>query len=261
MRIIGLLSWFMEKPDDLHRTITSTAPLVDELVCLDGRYQLFPRSENRSTPDEHKAIREACKEQDLPFTVVSIDEPFDGPDGGEVAKRAMLFELGFKQNPDWFYVFDADMVVTQVNRGWRDKLEASELNVATVMIADGDIAKPHPAFFRALDGLTVEDRHWRYVAGTEVLWDYPHLITEHERIDTFKDIVVEHEHKNRVSTRIRERNSYYKKRDEQQVEKHPAQPDVTTMEAVEAATKLRNALEKGASRTPGSGRTESRTVN
>lgn len=261
MRIIGLLSWFMEKPDDLRRSIISTSPLIDELVCLDGRYQLFPRSENRSTSDEYKAIREACKEQDLPVTIVSVDEPFDGPDGGEVAKRSMLFDLGFKQNPDWFYVFDADMIVTQINQGWREKLEATDLNVATVMLADEDIAKPHPAFFRALDGLTVEKRHWRYVAKDEVLWDYPQLVTNPERCDTFKQIVIEHEHKRRISTRIRERNSYYKERDRHQVEKHPAQLDVTTTEAMEAATKLRSALEKGASRTPGSGRTESRTVN
>ena len=122
MKIVGLLSWFREQPSKLHRTITSTAPLIDELVCLDGRYALFPHAENRSTQDEIKAIQDACETARIPVHIHQVDEPFDGKWGGEVAKRASLFQLGANTGADWFYVFDADTHVEQIAAGgkcWR----------------------------------------------------------------------------------------------------------------------------------------------
>lgn len=249
MKIVGLLSWFQEQPEKLHRTITSTAPLIDELVCLDGRYALFPHSENRSTHDEMKAIQDACGSTGLPVHIHQVDEPFDGKWGGEVAKRAALFRLGEQTGADWYYVFDADCHVEQVTPGWRDMLDREqELHVGTVMVADGGLAHPHPAFFRALEGLTVQERHWRYlVPGGPVLWDYPHLTTQHKRIPTFTKIVVEHESRERSTDRARRRHAYYDQRDALGIEAEPTEPYTTPpQDTLRAAQLLRSALSKGA---------------
>lgn len=260
MKITGLLSWFHEHPDKLHRTITSTAPLIDELVCLDGRYALFPHAESRSTDQEIKAIHDACGAAGLPVHIHQVDEPFDGKWGGEVAKRAALFRLGEQTAPDWYYVFDADCHVEQITPGWRDLLDQDELHVGTVMVADGGLAHPHPAFFRALPGLTVQERHWRYlVPGGPVLWDYPHLITQHKRVPTFTHIVVEHETRERSAERAQQSHTYYAQRDAQGIEAEPTEPYTTPpQDTIRAAELLNTALSKGAGITPGGRRTGSR---
>lgn len=258
MKITGLLSWFRESPATLRETILSTAPLIDELVCLDGRYKLFPHAANRSTQNEIKAIEQACETAGVPVVIHQPTAPFDGPHGGEVAKRAKLFQLGRATSPDWFYVFDSDCRVQQVNAGWRQMLEQErELHVGTVMVADGAIAKPHPAFFRALPGLTVEQRHWRYVAGDVVLWDYPALLTQQRRVPTFTHIVVEHRSR-RDTERARMRAAYYQVRDRQGIEAQPDTSLATPPQTVDYALKLRRALELGSRGSPGGGRTESR---
>jgi PAS domain-containing protein len=258
VKITGLLSWFRESPATLRETILSTAPLIDELVCLDGRYKLFPHQANRSTLEETEAIEHACETAGIPVHIHQVNEPFDGRWGGEVAKRASLFRLGFETSPDWFYVFDADCHVQQVNAGWRRMLEdEQELNVATVMVADGGIAKPHPAFFRALPGLTVRERHWRYlVPGGPVLWDYPHLLTDQKRIPTFTHIVVEHRSR-RSRERARARAGYYELRDQAGIEQEPKTSPRPPAQTVDYAAKLRRALTLGSGGTPGGGRTDS----
>lgn len=260
MKIVGLLSWFREQPSKLHRTITSTAPLLDELVCLDGRYALFPHSENRSTQDEIKAIQDACGTARLPVHIHQVDEPFDGKWGGEVAKRASLFQLGARTGADWFYVFDADTVVQDIRPGWREMLEAErDLNVGTVMVADRGLAHPHPMFFRALPGLTVRERHWRYlVPGGPVLWDYPAFITQRKRIPTFTKVIVEHEAHDRDTERAKARAHYYELRDRHRIETEPVRSVTAPQDTLRAAHMLRRALSRGAGETPGGGHTESR---
>lgn len=249
MKVVGLLSWFQEQPEKLHRTITSTAPLLDELVCLDGRYALFPHAENRSTQQEIEAITDACGAAGLTVHIHQVTEPFDGRWGGEVAKRAALFRLGAETGADWFYVFDADCHVEQITPGWREQLEQEqELHVGTVMVADGGLAHPHPAFFRALPGLTVQERHWRYlVPGGPVLWDYPHLLTQRKRIPTFTHIVVEHETRDRPTERAKQRHIYYEQRDQLGIEAEPTEPYRSAPpDTLRAAQLLRSALSKGA---------------
>lgn len=260
MKIVGLLSWFSEQPEKLHRTITSTAPLIDELVCLDGRYALFPHASNRSTHKEIEAIQEACGAAGLPVQIHQVDEPFDGKWGGEVAKRASLFRLGAEAGADWFYVFDADTHVEQIDDGWRQMLEQeTELNVGTVMVADGGLAHPHPMFFRALPGLTVRERHWRYlVPGGPVLWDYPAFITQRKRIPTFTKIVVEHETRDRTSERAAARERYYELRDKARIETEPVRSVTAPQDTLRAAEMLHRALSMGAGDKPGGGHTESR---
>lgn len=259
MKITGLLSWFQEPPEKLRRTITSTAPLIDELVCLDGRYALFPHESNRSTDEEIEAIEETCRDAGLPVQIHQVTEPFDGRWGGEVAKRAALFRLGEQTGADWYYVFDADCHVQQINPGWRQMLEGeAELHVGTVMVADGGIAKPHPAFFRAIPGLTVQERHWRYLVPKHgpVLWDYPHLLTQQKRIPTFTRIVVDHDTA-RGRDRAMRRARYYELRDRQGIETEPKTLPPPPDQTVDYAAKLRRALELGSGGTPGGGRTDS----
>ena len=260
MKITGLLSWFRESPQTLRDTITSTAPLIDELVCLDGRYALFPHEANRSTAEEVEAIKEACESVELPVQIHQVDEPFDGRWGGEVAKRAELFRLGEQTGADWYYVFDADCHAQQINPGWREMIEAErELHVATVMVADGGIAKPHPAFFRALPGLTVQERHWRYLVPKHgpVLWDYPHLLTQRKRIPTFTKIVIDHNAQRRP-IRAANREQYYELRDQSRIETEPKTLPPPPPQTVDYAEKLHRALSLGSSKKPGGGRTESR---
>ncbi len=91
MRLIGILSWYDERPDWLAATVASLAKAqVSHLVAVDGRYALYPDSRPSSPGVQHDAIVETCRGAGMGLTMHIPTEPWAG---NEVAKRTFCFEL------------------------------------------------------------------------------------------------------------------------------------------------------------------------
>ena len=134
MRIVGCLSWFDEPPEVLYDAVSSHARVCDEVVALDGRYRLFRHPRDVSRPEEYDAIQQACRDTGMTARTVAAPGPWDGPWGGEVAKRAELFRLALERttDEDWLWIFDGDVFVDDTAYGWRRLLEASDAHAAMV---------------------------------------------------------------------------------------------------------------------------------
>lgn len=220
MRVVGLLSWFDEDPQMLYDAVKSHAQVCDMIVALDGRYRLFDHPQTRSGEAEYVAIREACRDTGMGLVLREPDGPWDGPWGGEVAKRAHLFDLAMQvtDDSDWLWVFDGDVVLEHATDDWREQLAATDRLVAEVELDDdGRRRVNHATVFKALRGLTVTEHHWHYhVPGGPVLWDYEALAVP--RLDLSELVLIRHRDSEREALRKKRRAGYYRLRDRKGVE-------------------------------------------
>lgn len=216
MKLHALLSWFDEQPDMLYEACRSHAEHCDTLIALDGRYAAYPAKRTRSSPAEVEAILQAASDTRTAVVIEQRDTPWDGPDGGEVAKRAHLFHLAerFSREEDWYWIFDGDFVVVEASSEWRDMLAATDALSAQIELRTRNRVS-HPVLFRALRGLTVRDHHWRYLVpdGPE-LWGY--FATK--PFDLAEEIAIEHRDGERAEGRKAQRRRYYRVRDRTRVE-------------------------------------------
>lgn len=171
MKLIALLSWFDESPEWLEATIDSL-PGVDHLVALDGAYQLYPGGGPESPREQHTAISDACHRNDIaPFIVV----PGCKWQGNECEKRSRLFAEGnlIAEPGDWFMVIDADEVCQEPPADLRERLEATELDVAEVLFHEPRGRREHypiRILFRA-QPIQVVGNHYTYLtADGRKLW-------------------------------------------------------------------------------------------
>lgn len=234
-RIIGLLSWYSERPDWLAGCIASYARFagITHLIALDGAYALFPDALAASNSLEHDMIVETSRAEGLHTTLVIPDRPWEG---NEVEKRNALFRLADTVSDpehDWLVVIDADEIVTGRSNPdairsklgdtehhaasctlWERKTldTPSEAQVARSFSYDPNTAVPHRKLFRAFHGITVVNNHFTYVApGLErPLWGQRRLCSE---LDLTTDLIVEHRTAHRAEHRRQQSSAYYKRRD------------------------------------------------
>jgi hypothetical protein len=175
VRVVGLLSWYDEKPAWLRDAIRSFAPLLDALVAIDGAYHHYPDAKPASDPAQHRAVLDACQRADLPVTLVVPPRPWPS----EMAKRSALFLNGslLATPGDWYCVIDADERLMPSShphtiRGVLSNTPHDCGDVTFVEPKDGEVREfPIRIIFRALPGLRVEGNHWTYVTGDgRVLW-------------------------------------------------------------------------------------------
>lgn len=225
MKLVGLLSWFDEDPAMLETAVRSACRIVDHLIAVDGRYALFEHHDVVSGPEQYDAIAGACQDSGTTCELVGVAAPWDGPHGGEVAKRAFMFERAeaVTTTADWHLVFDSDLEFIDPDvRTLRTRLADTNLDVGTAMVNHEGAVHPHPVFFRALRGLTVSERHWRYhVPGGPVLWD---AYDSAEPLDTHRQVHVEHHGDQRRAGRLASRAAYYTTRDAAGIERQAVAP-------------------------------------
>lgn len=121
-RIHGLLSWYDESPAFLASAVASFAPVCDSITAVDGAYALFPDARPRSLPIQAQVIQDTCEALGVSCTIHRPAEPWLG---NEVEKRTQLFRLGSvmaEPHVDWFWVFDADCVLTDYPSDLHDAL-------------------------------------------------------------------------------------------------------------------------------------------
>lgn len=254
MRVVGLLPWFQENPTWLAACVSSLAQCCDHVVAVDGAYFLYPgaRERPRSGTEQAEAILETAHGCNLSVTLHVPNEPFYG---NEVEKRTYLLQLAqayATPEQDWLLSVDADMVLTKVDPLFRAKLEAVREDVAqyklywiddrhTTQVGLGlpvepDIrpgSTPHRSLFRVLHNMRVEHTHYCYMGdrhhdtpdGVEVetvyYWGHPDFELAAQPADLTDYLHVEHRHAFRSPKRMLEAHEYYKRRDENLVERMP----------------------------------------
>ena len=232
MRIVGLLSWFDERPEDLARAISShaAAGMLDALVALDGRYALYGGSsaECVSGAEQYDAIYESCALYGLDVTVGYRRTPWPG----EVSKRTALFRHGAAVAEcmrDWFWIIDADNELVEHPEAdeVRARLASTPHHASEVILSEPgklwqDVRRPMRQLYRALPYLAAYGRHWHYVAQVEGEWAY--LWGPGERVVPaleMHDVVIRHHHMEREQERRNRSYSYYAERDSRGVETSP----------------------------------------
>lgn len=240
MNIIAGLSWYDESPSWLASCVASIAPHVDHLVAVDGAYAHYPDARARSERGQADTIVATCEALNIGCTIY---RPATYWHGGEVEKRTKLFQLcqahrqGFD---DWYWIIDADCVVTGAPSDLRERLAESPYNAIEVMMWERrDFAGDHPelaqtmslpntteqklrCIYRALKDMQVVGTHYTYGgfdANDEWHWVWgPHVMGP-DPAEVFSDIKIEHRSIWRDKYRRENAAAYYTIRDELNLER------------------------------------------
>lgn len=229
MHLIGLLAWFDEPPEILARCLVGLAcGGVDHVVALDGRYALFPTDRDVSSPNEYAAILLGCRELGIACTISQPSGPWMG---GEVEKRTALFAAGLavSRPGDWFWVQDADQWTTECPDDLKDRLAATDLDAAEVMmldkVAEAAAVANWPArfslrsLFRA-QPIVVRTNHVNYMtADGRHLWGRDGEGRVCNALDLTDCVTVEHHPQARQHDRLVAKLGYYHARDTAGVER------------------------------------------
>jgi hypothetical protein len=242
-RIIGLLSWYDESPTFLASCVASIAPHIDHLVAVDGAYIQFPDGKGRSDRTQPEVIEAICEGAGISCTIHRPAEPYYG---NEVEKRSLLFKIAAafaEPYQDWYWIIDADCIVTDCPPNLRDELvDAVEdgAYAADVVLWERrdyigdvpDIARGMElptesqqyltCMFRVLRGMQVVGAHYVYGGFKEdgsftYVWG-PHFMGTEPRVQ-LPQIRVEHRSHYRDLYRKNLSKSYYKVRDELGIER------------------------------------------
>lgn len=231
-RIIGLISWYDERPDWLAGLVASLSKCADHVVAVDGAYFLYPEGRRVSTSGQAEAIRETARSLDMGCT---IHEPQRVWAGNEVEKRQALFTLGeaVSEPEDWYFHIDGDELVTDVGtdlrrecaaagaRGliagevnlwrYRDHYKPDERPFVTALREE----QPSRQLFKAERGIRVTRNHYTYHTpdGRMLRGDSP----SDEAAD-FSFVAVQHRHGERDLWRNHNADGYYKRREELGIE-------------------------------------------
>lgn len=224
MRLHGLLCFYDEPVADLAACVGALARAgVDHLVAVDGAYALYPDAQPASHPNQHAAIVLACREAGIACT---LHVPSEVWAGNEPAKRTFLFALAnvSADDGDWFWVQDADMVVTR----WPDDLKArladtdcvtAELEVLDVVAQRAkQLDWPERFAFRGLycaQSITVGPSHCIYRGEDgSALWNGSGIDVDASALDLTDVLEVEHRPDRRPHERQVAKMQYYAARDE-----------------------------------------------
>jgi len=206
---------------------------VDHLVAVDGRYHLYPGDEFLSPLDQQGGLIQVCRSLGLGVTVHVPPHEWLG---NEVEKRTHLFTLGAAEAEvgDWFFVIDADVVVSKTPPDLKERLAATEHEAAFVMVHDMNAAAAQrddwPEYFmiRALfkaQPIVVKVNHYTYVSadGQRLLWnagdeDHPHgdIVPA---LDLRREVEIQHRPGVRQGERQMAKAQWYATREEMGVER------------------------------------------
>lgn len=233
MRVIALLSFYDEPIELLVACLSGLAKAgVDHVVALDGRYAMYPADAPISHVNQHSAIVLACRNLGMACTLSVPNEPWAG---NEVEKRTALFALGWSvaRDGDWFWVQDADQIVSDIPNGWKERLAATQHDVATVTMHDCVVAEnpsdDWPADFKMrslfrAQPITVQTNHCTYVAEDgRVLWGMVVAGSDRGRCEVpaldLAGLKVDHCPQVRPVDRLKAKGEYYVGRDAAGIER------------------------------------------
>ena len=205
MRVIGLLSWFDEKPDHLAALVANLADHgISHMVAVDGAFALYPDARAASPVEQRDAIWDAASDARIGCTVYVPTVPWAG---NEPEKRTAQFAIGHvvAEPGDWFVVLDADERIVQAG-DYRQTLAGTWHECATVIHTEqGRPDLIDRRFYRYQpSGIEVRGTHFRFVTGDGRPLKGPGACEA-----DVAPIVVEHHPEARTAERLRRREGYY----------------------------------------------------
>lgn len=164
MKIIGLLSWYDESPSWLASCVASIAPHIDHLVAVDGAYAHFPDARARSERVQAETIQATAEGLGIACT---IHRPATYWVGGEVEKRDTMFRIAQayrESSDDWYWVIDADCVVTGAPGDLRHRLAETHADVIEVTLWERrDYLEKTPDVARTVELPTASEQKMRQI--------------------------------------------------------------------------------------------------
>lgn len=237
-RLVGLLSWYQERPSWLAGCIASYAQAgITHLVAIDGAYALFPNAEPRSTSVEHDTIVETTTGAGIHLSLVIPTTPWYG---NEIEKRTALFRHAdaiTQDGVDAVVVIDADEIVTRAYDGWLERFLNTGLHAADVLLWERELndtqaraqitrsfsydprsTQPIRKVFRAIHGTHVTGHHATYqTPDGRRLWAGGNKAVV-EGCDLTHDVVIEHRTQWRTKHRFEQSHEYYRLRNHAGIE-------------------------------------------
>jgi hypothetical protein len=212
VRIVACLAWYEEPVPFLTRCITSLRGLVDEAICYDGAWDMFPHARPESDPAQAAAIASAAEEAGIAYTIYTPDTAW----GSQVEKRAHLMLEAGETGADWLLVIDGDEWIERADpAAVRHALTFTPCDVATIMhkrtTGHDGVNTPGAIrrIYRASTGVTVDTAHngYRTNDGRWLHGDSAHVTLE-PACDLSGMVLLHHEHNNRGPARDRARQEY-----------------------------------------------------
>jgi hypothetical protein len=216
LKLVGLVSFYDERPDWLSACVASLSRCCDHVVALDGAYRLFPQAKAHSGDVQAGAIVATAQSLGMGVTYSAPGIPWLG---NEVEKRNRLLELGkaVSDEDDWFLVLDADSIVRDIPSDLHARLEQTTHDVGTYFLTEafeGGTGRYEARYlYRARRDLHIEQTHFGYRANGSNLWENGGLPA------CQTDLVVEHRRHERGSDRSQRAEQYYLLRDTTGIER------------------------------------------
>lgn len=254
MKIHALMSWYNESPTFIASAVASIAPHVDHVIAVDGAYALFPDAQPRSDRLEAETIQAICDGAGISCT---IHRPATVWYGNEVEKRNQLFKIASAFSEpfvDWYWILDADCIITSTPSNLRARLEAAEEwsvdvalwerrdhlgdhpDVARAMSLPTHSAIPNTCLFRVLKDMQVIGTHYVYGGfRPDGEWVYawaPHIMGP-QPVLKMPEIRVEHRSIYRDKYRRDLSHTYYQTRDQLGIERVVPRNENMELESIE----------------------------
>jgi hypothetical protein len=233
MKIYALLNWYDERPDWLAASVASASKLCDGIVAVDGAYFLYPGSLRHPTSGaaQATAIMETALSLDMSCTIHVPDGPWLG---NEVDKLQHLFDLGVPEPmEDWFFRIDGDELLTDVPYDARNRIAETDLHAVDLRMwvrTDGVTQHemwPIRRLWRVVPEMKVGPAHHimsGIVDGERIyMADSENRARQTPGLD-MPDLLMEHRNRQRNPVRLKNKERYYRQRDELGVEKEDAWP-------------------------------------
>lgn len=212
MKITAGLCWFDEPCELLDRCVRSLAGVADEVVALDGAWDLFPGAEpGGSGHEQQRAIRVAAKDVGLRALIAAPLFVYES----QIAKRAALMQYA-RRDSDWVLVVDADDYLEPPAGDVRAALTETDLDVAEILasyrIGRRAATRPVRRLFRSSTGVTVTGAHNGYRAADGRWLHAPSNIATEPALDLTGVLRLAHDSSARPAGRRAAMECYYEAR-------------------------------------------------
>jgi hypothetical protein len=220
VRLTALLAFYDEQPKDLILYVASlTQAHVDNLIAIDGAYQLYPHTTHHSPPTQHATLAAACQQARIPL---HLHIPEHAWQGNEPEKRTALFQLAHQQSDpdDWWIVLDTDELIQTAPTDMRDRLQRTDHATAEVTVCDTlalQANQPNwPAYFKQRRLYRAQPIHLGHSHADYHAADGTHLGLDPLTTPTLSlhDLTIWHAPQRRNQTRQQAKADYYQTREQ-----------------------------------------------
>lgn len=220
MKIVAALPWYDEQPSWLDRCVRSLDGVVDELVAIDGRWDLYDDGAPVLSHFEQEiAVSKAANAIGIECEVWKPARAWPS----QVAKRAELMRI-CSEKGDWIFVIDADEYVAHLDVERWAEFRATDTELDVILVSFHAVYEQMPdrrirRLYRS--GTTVRTAHNGYWLNGRWLHGDSAKVKLEPALDLSDVLVLHDESGQRWPERERSAMAYRRARAQQRVEVWP----------------------------------------